>query len=372
MEDGMRKQVAWVGALFDPHTPQGRALERELQALCVGVDAAPDVHALECAAGRVHALFHRLIDVFPAEVLTRVISVMNDALARQVIAVVSAGTPLEKIRWCWMAFGSEGRQEQTLSSDQDNGIVFAADAAADAVRERVLPVARHINEALAACGFALCPGQVMAGNPRCCLSMHEWRSRFADWIAEGDPQALLNASIFFDLRPLYGAFDLADALVEWLAMNALDNPRFLLQMSGNALQRTPPLGLLHDFVIEKSGEFIGTIDLKLNVVTLFVDASRIYGLACGARTSGTDRRLRHAVQARRLDADQVEGWIRAFHAVQKMRLEHQHRCWALGTAMHNHLDPRRLDSSGRRALLDGLRQARSLQRRLAQDYPCNS
>lgn len=363
------QRASVVGDLFDPGTGQGRAFERELQAVCAGIDAAADVHALEREAGQLRALFHHLIDAAPADVLTRLISAMNDALTRRVIAVVSAGTRLEQVRWCWMAFGSEGRQEQTLSSDQDNGIVFAADDAADAVRVQLLPMAQRINEALAACGFPLCAGQVMAGNPQCCLSVREWRLRFANWIAEGDQQALLNATIFFDLRPLYGAFDLADGLAEWLAVSAADNPRFLLQMSGNALQRAPPLGLLRDFVIEKNGEFIGTIDLKLNGATLFVDAGRIYGLACEARASATAHRLRRAAEMHRLNADQVERWIRAFHSIQKMRLEHQQHCWMLGEAMHNHIDPQRLDDVGRRTLLDALRQARSLQKRLAQDYP---
>jgi signal-transduction protein with cAMP-binding, CBS, and nucleotidyltransferase domain len=99
------------------------------------------------------------------------------------------------------ALGSEGRQEQTLASDQDNGLIFAGSGDAVAVREQLLPMALRINEALDACGFPLCTGQVMASNPQWCLDLHEWRQRFAGWIIEGDPQALLNASIFFDLRP---------------------------------------------------------------------------------------------------------------------------------------------------------------------------
>jgi CBS domain-containing protein len=353
-----------------------READLELQSICRGLEEATEIARLESVAGEIRALVRDLIGRMPAETLTRLISALNDSLTRRVIELASAqgtgpgsGPRPEAVRWCWIALGSEGRQEQTLASDQDNGIVFAADNDADTVRNALMPLALRINQALCDCGFPLCQGQVMACNPRCCLSLDEWQRRFADWIIEGDPQALLNATIFFDLRPLYGACEVADALIEWLALQAADNPRFLLQMSDNALRRHPPLGLLRDFVIEKSGEFIGTIDLKLNAATLFVDAARIYGLACGARASNTADRLRLAAEAHRLPAEDAEASIKAFHVIQMLRLEHQKRAYRLGQALHNHVDPYRLHAAERSDLVDALRCARFLQKRLAMDYP---
>ena len=235
-------------------------------------------------------------------------------------------------------------------------------------RRTLLPLALRINDALDACGFPFCPGQIMASNPQWCLSLHEWRERFSNWIIDGDPQALLNASIFFDLRPLYGARELAQALVDWLARNASDNHRFLFQMADNALRRKAPLGLLHDFTVEKDGEFAGTIDLKVDAATLFVDAARVYGLACGAHTGNTANRLRVAADAHRLFPKEVNAWIRAFYLIQMLRLENQQRCHMQGIAMHNHVDPEALAPTQRRALLEALRQARALQKKLALDY----
>jgi len=88
---------------------------------------------------------------------------------------------------CWLALGSEGRLEQTFYTDQDNGIIFsvAAGETADSMRQRLLPVARRINEALDHCGFTLCMGDIMASNPRWCLSREEWQKTFANWIDHG-------------------------------------------------------------------------------------------------------------------------------------------------------------------------------------------
>jgi CBS domain-containing protein len=349
------------GPVFDPNTEAGRAFGQELQRTTGSIDGAADAAGLQRAASEIQALVQGVVEQAPAEPLTRLISTLNDRLTRRLIELTCADTKLQPIRWCWVALGSEGRQEQTLSSDQDNGIIFSGSEPDDALREALLPLAWRINKALASCGFPLCAGQVMASNPQWCLSLHEWRTRFANWIFEGEPQALLNATIFFDLRALYGAGDLAETLTGWLAENASDNPRFLFQMTENALRRTAPLGLLRGFAVERSGEFADTIDLKLQATTLFVDAARVYGLSCGSHLSNTADRFRLAVAAHQLVASDVEEWIRAFHFVQMLRLKRQHRCYVRGAAMHNHIHPNQLEPAERRMLLHALHQARAVQ-----------
>jgi CBS domain-containing protein len=343
------------------------ALAPELRRVRSCIDSATNLAGLQQAACNMRTLVRRLMDGMPAEALTRLISSLNDAVTQRVIDLVRADSAMDAVRWCWIAFGSEGRQEQTLASDQDNGMIFAGDATDDALRQALLPLARRINDALACCGFPLCSGQIMASNPQCCLGLHEWQVRFANWISDGDPQALLNATIFFDMRPLYGAYELGDALREWLARNAADNPRFLLQMTENALRRTAPLGLLHKVVVEKEGEFAGTIDLKLNAATLFVDAARIYALACGSAAANTADRLREAVAARRLDAGVAQASISAFYFIEMLRLKNQRACYLRGEAMHNHVHPDSLNGAERHTLVMALRQARALQKQLLFD-----
>jgi CBS domain-containing protein len=337
----------------------------ELALVRRGIALAREMGGLLRAAGLLHDFVHDAVGRVPAEPLTRLISSLNDALARRAIELTAGTLPAD---WCWIALGSEGRQEQTLASDQDNGILFEDGPDADAMRERLLPLALRINKALADCGFPLCRGQVMASNPHWCLSLKEWKACFLDWITESDPQALLNATIFFDLRPLYGRGALADNLSDWLARFAPDNRRFLFQMAENALRRKVPLGVLRDFAVERSGDFAESIDLKVDAATLFVDAARIYGLGCSPRSRNTADRLRLAAQANGLDPGEVRAWIEAFYFIQLLRLKNQKRCHARGLAMHNHVDPNTLDRDDRQGLIHALRQARVLQRRLAMDF----
>lgn len=356
--------------IFDPESAAGRTFEQALEQACSSIAAASDLRALQRVAGEIQALVHRLVEqAQDAESMMTLISALNDVLTRRVIEVIGNDTVPDGVRWCWISLGSEGRQEQTLSSDQDNGIIFDGDQPPDALRAFFLPLAQRINAALDACGFPLCTGQVMASNPQWCLSLHEWKERFSSWIAEGDPQALLNASIFFDLRPLHGARELANDLTDWLAKEASSNSRFLFQMATNALQREVPLSLFRRIAVEKEGKYPGTIDLKVNAATLFIDAARIYGLACGKHASNTIERFRLATDAHRLHPADVEKWIEAFYFIQSLRLKKQQQSHNCGEEMHNHVVPGQLDSADRAKLIDALRQARSLHNRLALDYP---
>lgn len=136
----------------------------------------------------------------------QIITLLNDQIVERVIdlTVAAIGAP-EGLTFTWLAFGSEGRQEQTLKTDQDNGILFLLPEGmeADVARARLLPFADRVNLALDAVGFPLCTGNVMARNPECCLSDREWRSRFSRWVTSSTPANLLNASIFFDFRPVW-------------------------------------------------------------------------------------------------------------------------------------------------------------------------
>ena len=160
----------------------------------------------------------------------------------------------------------------------------------------------------------------MASNPRWCLAQAEWRDRFAAWIDRPEPEALLNAAIFFDFRPVYGATSRVAALRDWLAGYARDHGRFLFLMVQNALGNQPPLGLIRDFALARGGEYPGTIDLKVNGVQLFVEAARIYSLADGVTTTSTLERLAGAAGVRGIPAEELDACADAFRVIQRLRL----------------------------------------------------
>lgn len=335
------------------------------------IKAARDLAMLKRYAVETRNLAHKmLVQGVGVKQLTQFIASLNDLLTQRIIELEFGGNDLRGVRWCWIALGSEGRFEQTFATEQDNAIVFAplGDMDAEDARNLLLPLARRVNNALADCGFPLCRGNIMAGRPACCLTVEEWRRRFGQWINAGDPEGLLNGSIFFDMRPLEGDGSLAMELKKWLLETTRGNGRFLHQMAANALRNLPPLGHLREFVVDGDGDESHTIDLKMHGTTLFVDAARIFSLAAGVRETGTVERLRIAGPLVDVPAPESEAWVHSFLVLQRLRLERQHLQSTEGRAMSNRIDPYRLHELDRLMLKESLRQAKKAQSRLALDY----
>ncbi len=298
---------------------------------------------------------------------TSLISRLNDQVTTRLITLVARRRSIDLDGLCWLALGSEGREEQTIATDQDNGLLIADDNPAPI--DTLLAFAREVNDGLDACGYPLCQGGVMAGNPRWCLTASRWDALFTDWIDRGDPASLLNANIFFDFRPLIGDEVLAIALRERVTGLAAANRRFLKQMSDNALRNGPPDSWNAGLIGSLFGNERGQVDLKLNGTAPFVDAARLLALAHGVAATGTAERLNHLARREHLDADEARGWIESFQFLQGLRLRVQQRPGVARSALPNRIDATELSDLDRRILKEAFRQARRLQQRLALDFP---
>ena len=338
--------------------------------LAVALRRADDPETLGAVAKDINRLSHHLVaQGVAAAQLTRLISHLNDQLTQRLLTLACAKFGVDPESFCWLALGSEGRGEQTIATDQDNGILFAEERAE---RGRLLEFADWVNVGLAQAGFPLCKGDIMARNPKWCGSQAYWSQLFADWIDRGDPQALLNASVFFDFRAIFGDRSLARSLRTEVVAHAKATPRFLKQMSDNALRNRPPSqggmfeGMLGDGMSEP-------VDLKMHGTVPFVDAARIWALAAGIEDTSTSARLRRLSEMQRIPAVDADGWIDAFEFLQLMRLREQHRRDALPSdavdGNPNVVDPRALSPLDRRILKESFRQARKVQQRLELDFP---
>jgi CBS domain-containing protein len=338
---------------------------RSVQGLRKEVARAATAEWLAFAARDVQGLAGGLLaQGVGAEPLLQLVTALNDALVERAVALACGSRGIDPASFCWIGLGSEGRMEQTLATDQDNAIVFP-DGAPAGERERLLALAAEVNDTLAACGFPLCKGDIMARNPRWCLPLGEWRERFDDWMRNAQPEALMNAAIFFDFRALAGDARLAAELREFLRPRIGQREGFLRQMAANALQVRPPLGFFDE--ISLAGE--GWIDLKLQASRPFVDCARILALAAGVDATSTAQRLREAGPRMRMGEDEIAVTVQAFHFVQMLRLRNQEEHVAgADAAQRNRLAVAKLNSLDQRILKEALRQARKLQNRVALEY----
>lgn len=321
------------------------------------IAAADSVAKIGCQASQVNAFAHQLIDAGGGAVsVTRAISRLNDCITVRLHELMAPHFRLPPTEWCWLCFGSQGRHEQTLVTDQDNGLLFAAGNAAEAEQMRAyfLPFAAAVNQALAECGILLCDGDVMAGNPQWCLSLDEWRDRFTCWVRTPEPGALLNATIFFDFRSLRPGVAMLDQLRQHLSQLTRGNDIFGRMMTENALSAEVPLGRIKTFVTDEQN----SIDLKRNGSRLFVDGVRVLALAEGIVEAGTFQRLQLLAECGRLRKDSTQALLNAFIALQRFRLQAQRQ---QGEQTPNNLALESVNAFDRSVLREAFHQARGLQ-----------
>jgi len=325
------------------------------------IRGASDVPALVQCARDIRRFAAALLGQgIAARQLAQLISHLNDLLTERLVRLTADAMGLDLQRACWLALGSEGRSEQTLATDQDNGLVFESDDAARD-RPRWLALGRRVNDALDACGFPRCRGGVMAGEAACCLTPAEWEARFARWMAQGAPEDLLQACIYFDFRPLVGCHASVEPMRERIAHDAARLPRFLKQMAQNALRNAVPLGWLGS-IETRQVDGRAVLDLKTHGAMVYVDAARVLALATGVAHTGTHERLLGAAEALRVPARERDAWLSGFEVLQRLRLRTQ---VANGT---NLVDLATLNDLERRVLKEALRVGKTLQQRMELDY----
>ncbi len=343
------------------------------EALVAAINAARDVGAMVEAADQVR---RRAAELFRSgmgvEALCQWLSGLNDLIGMRIVELIENDFDLPAVPWCWMVFGSEGRLEQTFATDQDNGLLFVPSSPGssaeerEALRQKFLPFAQAVNEALHHCGFERCRGGIMAGNPAWCLSEEEWQERFATWLHVPEPEALLHGTIFFDFRPLYGTCEPVDRLRAWLTREAPGQTRFFRALAELALGPAPPLGWAGQFTFDRNRDFPHTLDLKVQGARYFADAARLWALRHGVWATSTADRLRATGAAQQRSGADIAAEIEAFHLIQRFRLQHQLE--TNNPDAVNRVDPNDLNELHRLMLKEALKQAKKLHLRLRQEY----
>jgi CBS domain-containing protein len=286
------------------------------------IRAATEIKTLAQCAKNIRSYAENLLGQgVSGQRLTSMISYLNDLLTEHVIMLTMQKHQVDSQKFIWFAMGSEGRGEQTISTDQDNGMVLADDLTEDEIKAYLI-FARAVNEALDECGFPLCKGNVMASNPYYAMRQKEWLKRCADWINGGTPQDLLNASIFFDFRGLFGEQTLLEPIKQYVKKAAQDTPRFISFLATNAMNWHVPLTMFGGIDTTKV-DGVEIIDIKANGTALVVDFARIYALALGIEVRGTEERLLAIAKAKNYDEQKGKDWVAAFNYLQMLRLKAQ-------------------------------------------------
>ena len=214
----------------------------------------------------------------PLNHISKIIFELNDATIKRIIerCIKKLPTP-PPCDFTWIALGSQARKEQLLQTDQDNALIFekVPDEKLEETRAYFLELARKVNKRLNIIGYEYCPAEMMAKNPKYCLSLEEWKQQFTNWIVDPGNDEILLCSIFFDFDISYGNIKLSNELANHIFSLTKDNKKFYSVMGATTLRNPSPLGFFRQFLVEQDGEDKDFFDIKKRAITPITDAARL-------------------------------------------------------------------------------------------------
>ena len=267
--------------------------------------------------------------------LVRLIANLNDqVLIRLIHLLRTERYPDLTDDFAFVVMGSEGRGEQTLSTDQDNAIIYADDLTGDALA-RLEAFSADLIDALISIGVPPCPGGIMARNRPWRRSLSEWRQELTRWLSTPTPENVMTGSMFMDLRLLHGRSDLVDALRAHAFHYMANEQGFLVRMAQNMTKFAPPLGWFGRIKVEKSGPRRGQLDLKKAGIFAITDGIKALAIEASRLQGSTHDRMEALVAAGVMKPEQAADLRAAFDFLVLMRLQGQVAALRTGAAPSN-------------------------------------
>lgn len=335
------------------------------------------VDQISSLTARLPTVLEQLVDqdASPTEI-GRVMTAVGDAVERRLLSLAEEKLGPPPVPYCWVVLGSQARLEQGLSSDQDNAMIISDELGTPKTNPDhaahvayFASLARFVSDGLAACGYRYCSGGVMATNDRWRQPLRTWKNTFTSWISNPTRRALLNTSIFFDMRALHGNLSLFDTLRDHVLAATPGSNRFLTHLAGIVLEAPPPLGFFRGLVLEKKSNHRSTLNLKRKGTMLIVDIARVYALAEGSAAVNTTARLRAAMASRRLSPGAGNDLLDAMEFISHVRWEHQSKQVRAGVDPDNFVSPEELSDFERRNLKNAYAVVKRTHQYLSQKYP---
>lgn len=289
--------------------------------LVLDIEKADSIDALRHLHERIQKLVLHLAGTGVAiRDMVKLIANLNDqVLIRLIHLLRSEKYPDLSADFAFVVMGSEGRGEQTLSTDQDNAIIY--DDALDAAQvARLEAFSQELIDALISIGVPPCPGGIMAKNPQWRRSLSGWKNELNRWLSTPTPDNVMTGSMFMDLRALYGRADLVDSLREHAFRHMSQDQGFLMRMAQNMTNFHPPLGWFGRIKVEKSGEHRGKVDVKKAGIFAITDGIKALAIKARKLDGSTHDRIEALVADGVLKDDAAADLRAAFDFLVLMRL----------------------------------------------------
>ncbi|CCK77989.1 MAG: cyclic nucleotide-binding/CBS domain-containing protein [Oleispira antarctica] len=283
--------------------------------------------------------------------LSHVLTALSDAITIRLIELAIDQIGPSPVPFCWLGFGSQGRKEQLLGADQDNALLIS-DEVQPEHQHWFSQLAEYVCDGLNECGYVYCPGDIMATNDKWRQPLNTWLKTVDRWMRTPTDRAVMEVSIFFDIRTIYGDNELTKQLQAHMLKHTKSNSIFLAALAQNVLSVQPPMGIFRRFVVEQNGEHAHELNLKKRGVIPIIDIVRIHALANGLFEVNTIDRLRALVDCKAMTIVDSRNMQDALQVLMQLRLTHQAQDIIKGQSPSNYVNPASLSKIVAKQLKD--------------------
>jgi signal-transduction protein with cAMP-binding, CBS, and nucleotidyltransferase domain len=254
------------------------------------------------------------------EYITQITSSFSDAVINRIINLVINQIGPPPVKFSFICLGSEGRKEETLLTDQDNAIIYddILPENENNINEYFINLGENVCNSLNYIGYSFCLGKVMAKNQQWCQPISVWEKFFANWITTPEPQNLLDASIFFDFRTIYGEEDFTNRLKNTITNLIKQNSLFLYHLAYNTYS-TKSQQVSANIISDKHND---NIDLK-NAVSLIIMFARTYSFQNNIWSTNTIDRLNALKLKNIINAGTIDEILYAYNFLMRLRFKNQ-------------------------------------------------
>lgn len=262
-----------------------------------------------------------------------------------------------------ISMGSDGREEQTLITDQDYLIVYG-DGPDDSADPYFEAFSTLLVERLTEVGFGRCSGDIMPSNPTWRGSCQQWRARLlaiSRYEYEEYSKNLMDLIVLSDARFVCGNRTLARELIGLIHAFEASHFQVLWGMARAATDMTVGLGWWGRIRIERSGSYRGLFNVKLFGWAPLVMNVRILAVHSGLLATNTLQRISLLARGGALAPAHAAALEESYHVLTRLRIRAQLEVLYSGGHSSHHLDPTRLDPAERLALRQALASIKELQ-----------
>jgi CBS domain-containing protein len=245
--------------------------------------------------------------------ITKLVSTLNIKIYKKVFGMCVPENLQDKC--ALIVMGSEGREEQSVKTDQDNALIVKEAKDVALFEESML----LLNHALLELGFPACAGNVMVSNPFWRRDVKGYKQLIDTWVSSLSGENLQNLSIFLDAKCVAGDEELLDELRSYLHYSFHSRDDVLAHMAKAVLSFETPLSLFSSFVLEKSHN--NTLDLKKGGIFALVHGVRTLALQYEIKETNTIQRIKELNNKGIIDKNFATELMESFDTLSSIRLK---------------------------------------------------